>query len=117
MNDPDSAAIDYQLIQRDSPQSVHVRFSGMFQQRPVTWDAHICTLACIADSLERPLSLKKFIHIPEAPLSRHTPCAVIIGLPLPAINEAAIIASIIMVRQYKNLSTGKHEYGEPINFE
>jgi hypothetical protein len=38
-----------------------------------------------------------------------------IGLNLPKIDETTILKTIIMVRQYKRLSHGRHDYGEKIS--
>jgi len=37
-----------------------------------------------------------------------------LGLNLEMINHAAILSSIILIRQYKNLKPGLHKYGEII---
>ena len=79
---------------------VDVEFVGRFAQRNVVWFASIRCLP--SDN-----GMKQYIDIqardPDAP-------RVDIGLPLNNIDEPAILKSILMIRQYKNLGEGRHEF-------
>ena len=106
---------DYRLIHRHSPASVHIQFTGVFQQQPVVWDAVIQTLNTyfdhtLAAKLEpgQCVQLRQFIEIKSAV----TDLQIQIGLNLDEIDDAAIKRSIIMIRKYKRLHVGRHEYGD-----
>lgn len=106
---------DYRLLHRQSATSVHIQFSGVFQQQTVIWDAVIQTLddyfnhqlaAKLAPG--QSVDLKQFIEIkPGANLLQLQ-----IALNLAEIDDAAIKRSIIMIRKYKRLHVGRHEYGD-----
>ena len=53
--------------------------------------------------------LKRFIEIGA---SGESGTALKIGLNVPRIDTPVIRKTIIMIRQYKNLQPGRHEYGE-----
>lgn len=106
---------DYQLLHRHSASSVHLQFTGVFQQQPVVWDAVIQTLdeyfnQSLAAKLVpgQSVQLKQFIEIQPGENSVHLQ----IALNLAEIDDAAIKRSIIMIRKYKRLHIGRHEYGE-----
>lgn len=106
---------DYRLLQRFSPTSVHLQFTGVFQQQLVVWDAVIQTLDdyfnhSLAVKLVpgQSVQLKQFIEIKPDENVLHLQ----IALNLTEIDDAAIKRSIIMIRNYKRLHIGRHEYGE-----
>lgn len=103
---------DYVLVAAPDDQTAHVRFSGQFQGQPVVWDCEFLTLA--AEQAARRATgtggLRNFIEIGEA--GEHgRPLRV--GLALARIDRPAIDKMIIMIRNYKRLHPGRHEYGEP----
>lgn len=103
---------DYVLVAAPDDQTAHVRFSGQFQGQPVVWDCEFLTLA--AEQAARRAAwtggLRNFIEIGEA--GEHgRPLRV--GLALARIDRPAIEKMIIMIRNYKRLHPGRHEYGEP----
>ena len=85
--------------------TVQVRFIGQFQQRAVVWDATICTLShCYPDTP----SAMPFMEIT---VGDEGLCQIKVGLNLPHIDEPTIKKTIIMVRNYKRLKPGRHEWG------
>ena len=113
-------AEEYRIIERISDQSVKLEFAGVFEGKEITWDARIKTLsACYLDlqgrefNSQHPVELRQFIEIRECNQSYHAE----IGLNLKQIDEPAIKRTIIMMRKYKRLHLGRHEYGEAISFE
>ena len=105
----------YQLIKCERDQYAHFRFCGKFLQQDVIWDAHLYTLAYYFNKVVetcRPPQVRQFIDVGE--LTATGRC-IRIALHLPAIDEPAIIKTMIMVRQYKRLASGHYEYGETIN--
>jgi len=105
------------LVQGEpGPQSAHVRFTGRLQGREVVWN---CEFVTLQSELERlagragpaaPDSVRGFIEIGE-PCERGVPLRV--GLNLERIDYPAILKMIVMIRNYKRLRPGRHEFGEP----
>jgi hypothetical protein len=84
-------------------QRAHVRFTGPFHGQMVVWDCEFVTLAGVGAE-------RNFIEIDEA-APQGMPLRV--GLDIERIDASAIEKMIIMIRNYKNLHYGRHEYGEP----
>lgn len=99
----------YKLIQQTDNQCAHIQFNGPFQGDTVTWDTHFYTLDGYISQQEDKAQIKKqFIDI-EAIDSNNLKLT--IALKIPEINHQNIQKMMIMVKQYKNLSLGRHEYG------
>jgi hypothetical protein len=94
----------------------HFRFIGKFEGKPTIWDAHLYTLAYYVDEVaelsQAGTQIRQFIQVGEtSEMGRK----IEIGLNLPKIDESTILKTIIMVRQYKRLSHGRHDYGKKIS--
>ena len=101
--------MSYILIQQDDSQSAHIKFDGPFQGETVTWDTHFFTLAgYIAQSNNKITLIKQFIDIEqiESKIIKLT-----VALKVAEINPPNIQKMMIMIKQYKNLTFGRHEYG------
>ena len=99
----------YTLIQQFSTQHVHLTFNGPFQGEIVTWDAHFSTLEDYKEKKKKTSqNLKQFIEI-EPIDSKNMKLTV--SLNVKAITEPNIQKMMIMIKQYKNLSLGRHEFG------
>ena len=88
-----------------------IRFIGSFEGRPVIWDATIVTLDhrhATGGGNERAHPGSQFIEIDEGEGDIRK---ITIGLQLERIDEQTILKTIIMVRKYKRLHTGRHEFG------
>jgi hypothetical protein len=109
------AGREYTCLEPAQDDHVHIRFQGPFQGKEVTWDARIVTLEHehrARQSLRRPASyreLRQFIDVGE---SDNGIRMLRIGLNIERIDESVILKTIIMVRQYKRLREGRHEFGE-----
>jgi hypothetical protein len=88
-----------------------IRFAGMFQGAEVLWDATVMTLArynALQAESRLPASRYRFIDIdPRGDTTRK----IMIVLDLEKIDRPALLKTIIMVRKYKRLHTGRHEFG------
>jgi hypothetical protein len=119
--EPDPA--DYKLLGPLEPERVRMRFTGRFQGRPVVWDATLATLGQVyrerlaADGLPpgTAMELRPFIHIAAAPQG-DAPCPIHIGLAVERLDRPTLLKTVIMIRQYKRLAVGRHEFGEPRAF-
>jgi hypothetical protein len=83
---------------------VRVDFAGRFAGHPVIWCATIVALGRGA--------AKQYIDVQTIGGSQRPEdlLQVEIGLPLNTIHEPDVLKTIIMMRQYKNLGPGKHEF-------
>lgn len=84
-------------------------FDGPFEGRTVHWDA---TLVALTHPRHRPVAAatRSYIDIGPASAARR---AVTVGLAIPAVDTGAIVRTIIMLRQYRRLHAGRHEFGDP----
>ena len=109
------AGRDYTHVEPPQADHVHVRFSGPFQGRQIMWDARIVTLQYVSRELQsgrrsgdRP-GLRQFIEVGSEDNGIRM---LRIGLNVECIDEPVILKAIIMIRQYKRLHEGCHEYGQ-----
>ncbi|MDH3527378.1 MAG: hypothetical protein OEM43_07745 [Gammaproteobacteria bacterium] len=107
-------ARDYRYVERPGAGHAHIQFTGTFQGNEVIWDAVIVTLA--QDYRERypggehpgaEFSLPQFIEVGAATDAMRQLKA---GLNVPRIDEATLRKTIIMIRNYKRLHLGRHEF-------
>ena len=104
---------DYELLSSVAEPFVHIRFSGIFEHKTTMWDALIYTLDSYYNNNASPATsrdtARSFIDVGEmTPQGRR----IVIGLDLDKIEQSTIIKTMIMIRQYKRLHTGRHEFGE-----
>lgn len=105
---------DYRHVEAAEPGRAHIRFTGIFQGDEIIWDAVIVTLQ--RDYRDRypsgarhdaEFSLPQFIEIgTETDAVRQLK----VGLNVSRIDEATLRKTIIMIRKYKRLRPGRHEY-------
>ena len=91
-------------------QRAQVRFTGPFEGGQVVWDCKFVTLRAEQQGHAPGAagSLRNFIEIGE-PGERGV--ALRVGLDLAAIDRPAILKMIVMIRNYKRLRRGRHEFG------
>lgn len=98
------SAQDWHLLEADpSGCCARFRFTGAFQGARVIWDCTLTTLAAAR-------APRNFIDVGPADGAVR---AIRVGLDLPAIDAATIRKTIVMIRQYRLLAPGLHEYGDP----
>ena len=93
---------EYQPLTPLGGAQARIRFHGPFLGRQVTWEATLIALP--QDGPPRP----NFIEIPDGDFDPHP---IRIGLNVAAIDHPTVLKTIIMVRNYKRLGVGRHEYG------
>ena len=96
-------------------QRARVRFSGRFEAAEVVWDCEFVTLRSewqrqTRRSREGIDRLRSFIDI-GAPAEGGVPVRV--GLAVARIDRPAILKMMVMMRNYKRLRRGRHEFGAP----
>jgi hypothetical protein len=102
---------DFICTREPSDGCAGIRFLGEFQGLELVWDATIMTLAFYNRRRGhdgRPAVHRQFIDIAPSgtPLRR-----IDIGLELEKIDTTTLLKTIIMVRKYKRLRAGRHEFG------
>lgn len=101
--------MSYTLIKEYNKQHSHIMFDGSFQGKPVTWDTHFFTLEGYYEKENiQDTNMRQFIDI--KPTKSNT-FELTIALNINEINHSNIQKMMIMIKQYKNLSFGRHEYG------
>lgn len=93
---------------------VQIKFIGKLQERDVLWDATIQTLASyLAENppgkTVKNLDVRSFMQV-EPPKDDISKLKVVLAVPL--IDEPTIKKTIIMIRCYKRLKVGYHEFGK-----
>lgn len=99
----------YTLIHQFNKQHAHLSFISDFEGKETTWDTNFFTVEGF--QIEKNIintDFKQFIDIDPI-----TPDAMklTVALKVDEINRPNILKMIIMIKQYKNLSIGRHEYG------
>ncbi len=116
-------ALEYRCCGDCDDDRAVICFDGHFGGKPVHWRAEVQTLArayreAVAEGRLPPgtvLTLQQFIDIPEAPVDGG-PIPIRIALDLPQIDHAALLKTVVMVRQYKRLRRGRHDFGPARRF-
>ncbi|HHJ13305.1 MAG TPA: hypothetical protein ENJ79_02865 [Gammaproteobacteria bacterium] len=103
------------LVLSHEAECIQLCFTGPFEGGDVIWHCEFVTLAREWRGLCRgrtiaPVSLRNFIEVGE-PREGHVPLRV--GLALKQVDERAVRMMVHMIRQYRNLRRGRHEYGTP----
>ncbi len=102
---------DFIYSNTPSNDCARIRFLGTFKSAEVIWDATVMTLTCYnarQAQENKPAVQRQFIDIARTGDIRRR---IVIGLGLKNIDMPALMKTIIMVRQYKRLHTGRHEFG------
>jgi hypothetical protein len=104
----------YQAVSPLPAASVQLRFTGVFEQKTIIWDAQIATLAYYFTAPRDPATATRTLR-PFIEIGSNTEHGRLlrIGLNVTTIDDATIRKTMIMIRQYKRLQAGRHEYGEP----
>ncbi len=98
---------DYLLLGTLPASRVRLVFAGSFKGEAVVWNASIETIEAYAQRHRVDDDPQQFIDIRR----ENDAYWIHIGLNVQQIDQAVIERSMIMVRNYKRLSEGRHEYG------
>ena len=103
--------VDFVHVELPRDSCAHIRFIGVFDKQAVIWDATVMTL----DHYNRSAaphgeadSSQQFIEIGARQGDMRT---IDVGLELERIDTQVLHKTIIMIRKYKRLHTGRHEFG------
>jgi hypothetical protein len=110
---PDTTRVDIlaeaELLGVPGGERLRLRFRGPFEGRTVTWDATLV-------ALRRPghPAGGNFIEIgADGPAG----VAITVGLQVERIDPPTVRKTMIMIRRYKRLRRGRHDYGGPSSTE
>ena len=106
----------YHALEPLGAQTSRFRFSGPFQGRTILWDTRLMTLRRYYGTLtrrERREGVRQFIDV--GTVSSDTGL-VTVALNVPRIDGPAVLKTLTMLRQWKRLAEGRHEYGEAHHF-
>ena len=99
----------YTLIKQVNTQYAHIKFAGSFQGKTVTWDTHFFTLdGYSSENNDEENITKQFINIKECNADT---MELTLALKISEVNTPNIQKMMIMIKQYKNLAIGRHDYG------
>lgn len=101
--------MSYTLIHQFNAQHAHIEFTGHFKGEIVTWDTDFFTLdGFLEEENIKDTNLKQFIDI--KPFHKDIMKLTVV-LKINEVNGPSIQKMMIMIKQYKELSLGRHEYG------
>ena len=101
--------MSYTLIEQVNTQYAHIKFEGSFQGKTVTWDTHFFTLDGYSSETNGEQNItKQFINIKK---NNAGTMELTLALKISEINSSNIQKMMIMIKQYKNLAVGRHDYG------
>jgi len=97
----------YLLVSQLPAKKVYLQFEGTLKAKPVVWNACVRTVEDYSERHDVGCDPKQFIDIQ---MVKHG-YLLEIALNLVQIDQAVIERTIIMIRKYKQLQPGRHEYG------
>jgi len=86
---------------------VYLEFEGVLDNKPVLWHACIRTMQEYANHHSVSSDPRQFINIGVL----NDVYKLEVGLNIDQIDQSAVERTIIMIRKYKRLCSGRHEYG------
>jgi hypothetical protein len=111
----EAAGRDYELLGPLGGDAARVRFVGQFQGDEVVWNACILTLRRVQQGMQpggNGTGLRQFIEVGQVSGGEGE---VKVALNVPAIEAATVRMTMLMLRQWKRLGPGRHEYGEAVH--
>lgn len=96
--------IEYRLIEEPSEAEARFEFVGRFDGRPVIWLTRLSALKAMSDDTGDRM---QYIEIGHETDGRRE---LAVGLNLAHIDPPAILKTVIMIRNYKRLREGRHEW-------
>ncbi len=96
---PSPSLPPYELVElAPDGRRAHIRFRGPFEGGEVTWEATVLSLSGEGD---------QFIEVGEPTAHGR---ALTVGLRVAAIDEPTLRKTVVMIRRYKRLRRGRHEF-------
>lgn len=107
----ETQGIAYQLLAPLTATQARFSFAGRFQNQEIVWDATLLTLTQYHAEQPAAASVERsaFMEIGD---TKEQGRSIRVALDIMQVDEPAILRTIIMIRQYKRLHAGRHEFGE-----
>jgi len=102
-----AATPDFELVGQPGPGQVRIRFAGRFGGRDVTWDATVIALDAYP---RRHRHSPQYLDIGPAHGAR---VPITIGLHVAILDTPTLTKTVVMIRNYKRLREGRHEFVVP----
>jgi len=102
---------DFIYSREPSDDCVGIRFIGTFRGSELIWDTIIMTLAYYNAQLKPDNSPVQHRQIIDIARSGSHLRRIDIGLDVEAIDTATLLKTIVMVRKYRRLRIGRHQFG------
>lgn len=100
--------IRYTLLEAPTPNRARFTFTGPFESEEVTWDTTLLALPG-ASPMDPDSPRPDYIDVGETgELGRR----LTVALAVTAIDDAVILRTIIMIRQYRRLHHGRHGFSQ-----
>jgi hypothetical protein len=100
-----TTAPDYEILGPLGGTELRLRFRGPYAGQEITWDAHFMTRSHYGTE-----TMRNFIDIgAKGPHGRQ----LTVVLDVNCFDTPTLRKAIIMVRQYRRLRPGRHEFGSP----
>lgn len=103
---------DYLYVTPAQPGHAHIRFTGPFEGKTILWDASVMTLPHYRESAPGTGTVQARRQFIEVGPAQGRLRRLVVGLNVSRIDTPVLLKTIIMVRQYKRLRRGRHEYGD-----
>jgi len=103
-----------ELLGAPGGERLRLRFRGPFEGRTVTWDATLVALRCPEHPRPGAAPGSSFIEIGADGAAG---VAITVGLQVERIDPPTARKAMIMIRRYKRLRRGRHDYGGPSSTE
>ncbi len=107
---PKDILSEAELLDEPGGKVLRLRFEGPFEGRRVTW---LATLHALGESQPTDLARQPAANYIEIDAAGQDTVPITVGLPVDRIDPPTVRKAIIMIRRYKRLHRGRHEYGFP----
>jgi hypothetical protein len=111
----DLDGVQFRHVTPPRDECAHIRFTGRFRGKDVIWDATVLTLTYYYRCHSGGNSTTKLDHVVRQFIEVGKPAGnihrLVVALNVPQIDVPALLKTIIMIRKYKHLAIGRHEYG------
>lgn len=108
---PEDLLSEAELLDAPDGRTLRLRFEGRLEGRPVTWLATLHALAQSQSADATRQGAANYIEIGEAGCDT---VPITVGLQVERIDLPTVRKAMIMIRRYKRLRPGRHEYGSPL---
>ena len=99
---------EVRLLSRPDRNSLRLRFSGRFEEANIQWDASFYTPEAWSEAFDVPPPERNIIEVGS---SGESGVCLNLCLQVKSIDRPTIRKAVTMIRQYKRLQQGRHEYG------